>query len=84
MVRPPAGALSIEADADGLTFRLRGFATRLPWESVESLTVVKTGESGGRGNREIRLRVDPRLAEYLAQQRRITLTLSGRSWSCGG
>ncbi|MEO3771204.1 hypothetical protein [Micromonospora sp. B9E7] len=51
----------IEVDADGLTLRLRGFTTRLPWESVESLTVVKVGESWDRGSLEIRLAPGVRL-----------------------
>lgn len=39
-------SFQIEVDADGLTLRLRGRTTCLAWESVESLAVVKTGESG--------------------------------------
>ncbi|MFY1585356.1 hypothetical protein ACN267_12670 [Micromonospora sp. WMMD734] len=35
----------IEVDAGGLTLRLRGITTRLPWESVESLTITRVGES---------------------------------------
>lgn len=51
----------IEVDASGLTLRLRGFTTRLPWESVESLAVVKIGENWDRGHLELRLAPGVRL-----------------------
>ncbi|MFJ2086145.1 hypothetical protein ACI2KV_30790 [Micromonospora chokoriensis] len=51
----------IEVDAAGLTLRLRGFTTRLPWESVESLAVVKVGENWDRGRLELRLAPGVRL-----------------------
>ncbi|MEV6371931.1 hypothetical protein [Micromonospora musae] len=35
----------IEVDSRGLTVRLRGVTTRLPWESVEALTVTEIAES---------------------------------------
>ncbi|XTZ13463.1 hypothetical protein ACQSSU_18205 [Micromonospora echinospora] len=35
----------MKVDVDGLTLRLRGLVTRLPWESVELLAVTKVGDS---------------------------------------
>jgi hypothetical protein len=67
----------IEVDDDGLTLRLRGSTTRLPWESVESLAVVKIGETWESPNLDIRLISGVRLRGRLAskQDGRRTYTL---------
>ncbi|GAB3938850.1 hypothetical protein GCM10027614_19790 [Micromonospora vulcania] len=67
----------IEVDRVGLTFRLRGSTTRLPWESVEALTVVKVGETWESPNLDVRLAPGVRLRGRFAskQDGRHTYTL---------
>lgn len=45
----------MEVNEFGLTFRLRGITTRLPWRSVESLTVTKVADSWTGASLKIRL-----------------------------
>ncbi|MER6596490.1 hypothetical protein ABT214_32490 [Micromonospora purpureochromogenes] len=59
----------MKIDVDGLTLRLRGITTRLPWESVESLTVTKVGDSWEAPNLEIRLAPGVKLGGRLASKR---------------
>lgn len=59
----------MKVDANGLTLRLRGITTRLPWESVESLTVTKVGESWDVPSMEIRLAPGVKLGGRVASKR---------------
>ncbi|MEU4773652.1 hypothetical protein [Micromonospora sp. NPDC023644] len=59
----------MKVDVDGLTLRLRGITTRLPWESVESLIVMKAGESWEAPNMEIRLAPGVKLGGRVATKR---------------
>ncbi|MFG1838343.1 hypothetical protein ACGFH8_07905 [Micromonospora sp. NPDC049175] len=59
----------IEVDDEGLTLRLRGSTTRLPWESVESLAVVKIGERWESANLDVRLTPGVRLRGRLASKK---------------
>ncbi|MFI9639497.1 hypothetical protein ACIG87_05430 [Micromonospora sp. NPDC051925] len=59
----------IEVDDEGLTLRLRGFTTRLAWESVESLAVVKVGETWEHPYLKLRLAPGVRLGGRLASKR---------------
>lgn len=59
----------MEVNEDGLTLRLRGVTTRLPWQSVESLTVTKVGDSWTKPNLEIRLAPGVKLGGRLASKR---------------
>ncbi|MET7747479.1 hypothetical protein [Micromonospora sp. NPDC005367] len=59
----------MKIDANGLTLRLRGITTRLPWESVESLTVMKVGDSWEAPDLEIRLAPGVKLGGRLASKR---------------
>ncbi|MEH0971838.1 hypothetical protein V6U77_11970 [Micromonospora sp. CPCC 205546] len=59
----------MEVDVDGLTLRLRGITTRLPWESVESLTVTKVGDSWESPYMELRLAPGARLGGRLGGRR---------------
>jgi hypothetical protein len=59
----------IEVDDDGLTVRLRGVTTRLPWESVEALTVTKVGDSWKMPNLDVRLAPGVKLRGRLASKR---------------
>ncbi|MEU6076267.1 hypothetical protein [Micromonospora sp. NPDC047074] len=67
----------VEVDDEGLTLRLRGFTTRLPWESVELLAVVKVGDAWDAPNIDVRLVPGVRLRGRLASKRdgRRTYTL---------
>jgi hypothetical protein len=59
----------MKVDADGLTLRLRGVTTRLPWESVELLAVTKVGDSWDAPILEIHLAPGVKLGGRLAIKR---------------